>query len=170
MSEGLATRGAVVTGVDMADKPLAVAKLHALEAGVTVDYQQMTAETLAAQRPAAFDVVTCLEMLEHVPDPASVVAACAAMAKPGAPLFFSTLNRNPLAYITAVVGAEYVLNLLPRGTHDYAKFITPDELARMARAAGLRVERIRGMSYNPFSHVASWTAKPLVNYAMLCYK
>ena len=170
VSEGLATRGAVVTGVDMADKPLAVAKLHALEAGVTVDYQQMTAETLAAQRPAAFDVVTCLEMLEHVPDPASVVAACAAMAKPGAPLFFSTLNRNPLAYITAVVGAEYVLNLLPRGTHDYAKFITPDELARMARAAGLRVERIRGMSYNPFSHVASWTAKPLVNYAMLCYK
>jgi 2-polyprenyl-6-hydroxyphenyl methylase / 3-demethylubiquinone-9 3-methyltransferase len=170
VSEGMARRGAVVTGIDMADKPLAVAKLHALDTGVTVDYQLITAEAIAAARPGSCDAVTCLEMLEHVPEPASVVAACAALAKPGAPIFFSTLNRNPLAYATAVVGAEYVLNLLPKGTHDYAKFITPAELAKMARDAGLRVERIRGMDYNPFSHIARWSERPWVNYAMLCYK
>ncbi len=170
VSEGMARRGAQVTGIDMADKPLAVAKLHALDSGVTVDYRLITAEALASARAASCDVVTCLEMLEHVPDPASVVAACAALAKPGAPIFFSTLNRNPLAYMTAVVGAEYVLGLLPKGTHDYAKFITPAELAKMARDAGLRVERIRGMDYNPFSHVARWSERPWVNYAMLCYK
>jgi 2-polyprenyl-6-hydroxyphenyl methylase / 3-demethylubiquinone-9 3-methyltransferase len=170
VSEGMARRGAVVTGIDMADKPLAVAKLHALETHTEVDYQLSTAEALASARPASCDVVTCLEMLEHVPDPASVVAACAALAKPGAPVFFSTINRNPLAYAMAVVGAEYVLNLLPKGTHDYAKFITPAELAKMARDAGLRVERIRGMDYNPFSHVARWSERPWVNYAMLCYQ
>jgi 2-polyprenyl-6-hydroxyphenyl methylase / 3-demethylubiquinone-9 3-methyltransferase len=170
VSEGMARRGARVTGIDMADKPLAVAKLHALDSEVAVDYQLITAEALAEARPASCDAVTCLEMLEHVPDPASVVTACAALAKPGAPIFFSTLNRNPLAYATAVVGAEYVLNLLPKGTHDYAKFITPAELAKMARDAGLRVERIRGMDYNPFSHVARWSERPGVNYAMLCYK
>jgi 2-polyprenyl-6-hydroxyphenyl methylase/3-demethylubiquinone-9 3-methyltransferase len=170
VSEGMARRGAVVCGIDMADKPLAVAKLHALDSGVTVDYQLSTAEDLATQRPASCDAVTCLEMLEHVPNPASVVAACAALAKPGAPIFFSTINRNPLAYATAVVGAEYVLNLLPKGTHDYAKFITPAELAKMARDAGLRVAQIRGMEYNPFSHVARWSTRPWVNYAMLCYK
>ncbi len=170
VSEGMARRGAVVTGIDMADKPLAVAQLHALETETTIDYQLITAEELAAARPASCDAVTCLEMLEHVPDPASVVAACAALAKSGAPIFFSTINRNPLAYATAVVGAEYVLNLLPKGTHDYAKFITPAELAKMARDAGLRVERIWGMDYNPFSHVARWSTRPWVNYAMLCYK
>jgi 2-polyprenyl-6-hydroxyphenyl methylase/3-demethylubiquinone-9 3-methyltransferase len=170
VSEGMARRGALVCGIDMADKPLAVAKLHALDSGITVDYQLSTAEDLAAQRPASCDAVTCLEMLEHVPNPASVVAACASLAKPGAPIFFSTINRNPLAYATAVVGSEYVLNLLPKGTHDYAKFITPAELAKMARDAGLRVEQIRGMEYNPFSHVARWSTRPWVNYAMLCYK
>jgi 2-polyprenyl-6-hydroxyphenyl methylase / 3-demethylubiquinone-9 3-methyltransferase len=170
VSEGMARRGAAVCGIDMADKPLAVAKLHALDSGVTVDYQLSTAEDLATQRPASCDAVTCLEMLEHVPNPSSVVAACAALAKPSAPIFFSTINRNPLAYATAVVGAEYVLNLLPKGTHDYAKFITPAELAKMARDAGLRVAQIRGMEYNPFSHVARWSTRPWVNYAMLCYK
>ena len=170
VSEGMARRGATVTGIDMADKPLAVAKLHALDSGFTVDYQLSTAEAIAQQRPGSCDVVTCLEMLEHVPDPASVVAACAALAKPGAPVFFSTLNRNPLSYATAVLGAEYVLGILPKGTHDYAKFITPAELAKMARDAGLRVERIRGMDYNPFSHIARWSERPWVNYAMLCYK
>ncbi len=170
VSEGMARRGALVRGIDMADKPLAVAKLHALDSGVSVDYQLSTAEDLAVQRPASFDAVTCLEMLEHVPNPASVVAGCAALAKAGAPIFFSTINRNPLAYATAVVGAEYVLNLLPKGTHDYAKFITPAELAKMARDAGLRVEQIRGMEYNPFNHVARWSNRPWVNYAMLCYK
>jgi 2-polyprenyl-6-hydroxyphenyl methylase / 3-demethylubiquinone-9 3-methyltransferase len=170
VSEGMATRGAHVTGIDMADKPLAVAKLHALDTNTEIDYQLITAEALAATRPASCDAVTCLEMLEHVPEPTSVVAACAALAKPGAAIFFSTLNRNPLAYATAVVGAEYVLNLLPKGTHDYTKFITPAELAKMARDAGLRVEHIRGMTYNPFSHVARWSSRPWVNYAMLCYK
>jgi 2-polyprenyl-6-hydroxyphenyl methylase / 3-demethylubiquinone-9 3-methyltransferase len=170
VSEGMARRGAAVCGIDMADKPLTVAKLHALDSSVTVDYQLSTAEELATQRPASCDAVTCLEMLEHVPNPASVVAACAALAKPGAPIFFSTINRNPLAYATAVVGAEYVLNLLPKGTHDYAKFITPAELAKMARDTGLRVEQIRGIEYNPFSHVAWWSTRPWVNYAMLCYK
>ncbi len=170
VSEGMARRGASVCGIDMADKPLAVAKLHALDSGVTVDYQLSTAEDLAKNRPTSCDAVTCLEMLEHVPNPASVVAACAALAKTGAPIFFSTINRNPLAYATAVVGAEYVLNLLPKGTHDYAKFITPAELAKMARDAGLRVEQIRGMEYNPFSHIPRWSTRPWVNYAMLCYK
>ena len=165
-----ARRGAQVCGIDMADKPLTVARLHALDGGISVDYQLSTAEDLAAARPASCDAVTCLEMLEHVPNPASVVAACATLAKAGAPIFFSTINRNPLAYATAVVGAEYVLNLLPKGTHDYDKFITPAELAKMARYAGLRVAQIRGMDYNPFSHTARWTTRPWVNYAMLCYK
>ena len=170
VSEGLARRGVLTTGIDLADKPLAVAKLHALEAGISINYQLCSAENMAAQQPASFDFVTCLEMLEHVPDPASVVAAAAACAKAGAPIFFSTLNRNPLSYATAVLGAEYILGLLPKGTHDYAKFITPDELARMARAAGLIVADIRGMDYNPLTHRASWSARPWVNYAMLCFK
>ena len=154
----------------MADKALAVAKLHALDQGIAVDYRLSTAEALAVAEPASFDAVSCLEMLEHVPHPASVIAACAAAAKPGAPVFFSTINRNPLAYATAVVGAEYVLNLLPKGTHDYAKFITPAELTRMARAAGLTVLDVRGMDYNPFSHRASWSPRPWVNYAVQCVK
>jgi 2-polyprenyl-6-hydroxyphenyl methylase/3-demethylubiquinone-9 3-methyltransferase len=176
VSEGMARRGDAtsrITGLDMADKPLTVAKLHALEAEINsprLEYHLSTAEAFAQQHPASCDAVTCLEMLEHVPQPASVIAACAQLAKSGAPIFFSTINRNPLAYATAVVGAEYILNILPKGTHDYAKFITPAELARMARAAGLRVEQIRGIEYNPFSYVARWSARPWINYAMLCYK
>lgn len=173
VSEGMARRGDAatrVTGLDMAEKPLAVAKLHALESELAIDYQLSTAESWAASHPARYDIVTCLEMLEHVPDPARVVAACAQLAKPGAPLFFSTINRNLLAYATVVVGAEYVLGLLPKGTHEYAKFITPAQLAKMARDAGLRVDRIRGMEYNPFTHTARWSERPWVNYALLCYK
>ncbi len=176
VSEGLARRGnekTRVTGIDMADKPLAVARLHALEMNVDtrcLEYVLSTAEALAESRPASCDAVTCFEMLEHVPQPASVIAACAQLAKPGAPIFFSTLNRNPLSYAAAIVGAEYVLKMLPKGTHDYTKFITPAELARMARAAGLRVEQVRGMDYNPFSHVTRWSNRPWINYAMLCYK
>jgi 2-polyprenyl-6-hydroxyphenyl methylase / 3-demethylubiquinone-9 3-methyltransferase len=176
VSEGLASRGndsSAITGIDMADKPLKIARLHALESNITaprLEYLLTTAESLAQTRPNSCDAVTCLEMLEHVPNPASVIDACAKLAKPNAPIFFSTLNRNPLAYATAIVGAEYVLNFLPKGTHDYNKFITPAELAQMARAAGLRVESIRGMDYNPFTHVARWSSHPWVNYAVLCYK
>ncbi len=170
IAEGMARRGATVVGIDMADKALAVAKLHALDNEVAVDYRLSTAEALALAEPASFDAISCLEMLEHVPQPASVIAACAQAAKPGAPVFFSTINRNPLAYATAVVGAEYVLNLLPKGTHDYAKFITPAELTRMARAAGLTVLDVRGMDYNPFTHHASWSPRPWVNYAVACVK
>lgn len=176
VSEGLARRGddqTRVTGIDMADKPLKVARLHALEVNIGVprlEYLLSTAESLAQSRPNSCDAVTCLEMLEHVPEPASVITACAELAKPNAPIFFSTLNRNPLAYAAAIVGAEYILGLLPKGTHDYKKFITPAELAYMARAAGLRVESIRGMDYNPMSHVARWGSRPWINYAMLCYK
>lgn len=170
ISEGMARRGASVVGIDMADKALAVAKLHALDHDIRVDYRLTTAEDLASAEPAQFDVVTCMEMLEHVPAPASVIAACAAAAKPGAHVFFSTINRNPLAYATAVIGAEYVLNILPKGTHDYAKFITPAELTRMARAAGLTVLEVRGMDYNPFTHHASWSPRPWVNYAVSCVK
>jgi 2-polyprenyl-6-hydroxyphenyl methylase / 3-demethylubiquinone-9 3-methyltransferase len=149
ISEAMAHRGARVTGIDMGETPLAVARLHLLESGLDIDYRQITAEELAQQKPAAFDVVTCLEMLEHVPDPASVIDACARMCKPGGSLYFSTINRNPKAYAFAIIGAEYVLRLLPRGTHDYAKFIKPSELARWLRAAGLEMKELAGMTYNP---------------------
>jgi len=151
LAEAMAQRGAQVTGIDMGEAPLAVARLHGLDCGITVDYQRMTAEQLASERPGQFDVVTCLEMLEHVPDPASVVAACARLAKPGGHLYFSTINRNPKAFLFAIVGAEYLLKLLPKGTHDYAKFIRPAELASWLRDAGLSLDHITGMTYNPIT-------------------
>ncbi|MBC7944811.1 MAG: bifunctional 2-polyprenyl-6-hydroxyphenol methylase/3-demethylubiquinol 3-O-methyltransferase UbiG [Burkholderiales bacterium] len=168
LSEAMALRGACVTGIDLAKKPLNVARLHLLESGVTVDYREIAVETLASEQPASFDAVTCMEMLEHVPDPASTVRACADAVKPGGDVFFSTINRNPKAYLFAVIGAEYVLNLLPRGTHDYAKFIKPSELAAMCRGAGLRVESLTGMSYNPFSKVYALGANTDVNYILHC--
>ncbi|MDE2089158.1 MAG: bifunctional 2-polyprenyl-6-hydroxyphenol methylase/3-demethylubiquinol 3-O-methyltransferase UbiG [Gammaproteobacteria bacterium] len=149
LAEGMALRGAAVTGIDMSAAPLAVARLHQLESGATVDYQRITAEALAERQPAAFDVVTCMEMLEHVPDPASVIAACARLVKPGGHVFFSTLNRNPKAYLFAIIGAEYLLKLLPRGTHDYHRFIRPSELERWARAAGLQCRELTGLHYHP---------------------
>ncbi|UZJ45255.1 bifunctional 2-polyprenyl-6-hydroxyphenol methylase/3-demethylubiquinol 3-O-methyltransferase UbiG [Marinimicrobium sp. C6131] len=151
LSEALAQRGAHVTGIDMGEAPLGVARLHARESGLNIDYRQMTAEALAEQEPGQYDIVTCLEMLEHVPDPASVIAACAALVKPGGHVYFSTINRNPKAYVFAIVGAEYVLKLLPRGTHDYRKFIRPSELSRWMRAAGLELKTLTGMTYNPLT-------------------
>lgn len=149
LSEAMAQRGAQVTGIDMGQAPLSVAKLHALESGVTINYQQKPVEQLAAEQPAHYDIVTCLEMLEHVPSPASIIRACADLAKPGTNLFFSTINRNPKAYAFAIVGAEYLLKLLPKGTHEYSKFIRPAELAGWIREAGLSLENITGMTYNP---------------------
>ena len=151
LAESMAQRGATVTGIDMGEAPLAVARIHQLESGVEVDYRQMTAETLAAESPESFDVVCCLEMLEHVPDPAAVVAACAALCKPGGDLYFSTINRNPKAWLFAIVGGEYVLKLLPKGTHDYNKLIKPAELAEWIREAGLELERMTGLLYNPIT-------------------
>ncbi len=166
LAESMATRSAVVTGIDLSDKALSVAKLHLLETGRKVDYRKISAEDLAAEMPGTFDVVTCLEMLEHVPDPASTVRACAQLVRPGGMVFFSTINRNPKSYLFAVVGAEYVLNLLPRGTHDYAKFIRPAELARYCREAGLAVDEIIGMTYNPFGKAYALGANTDVNYLM----
>ncbi|MEY4729561.1 MAG: hypothetical protein RL020_719 [Pseudomonadota bacterium] len=164
LSESMAARGAHVTGIDLADKPLKVAKLHLLESRQQVDYQLISAEDLAQQKPHQFDVVTCMEMLEHVPDPASTIKACATLVKPGGQVFFSTINRNPKAYLFAVIGAEYILNMLPKGTHDYAKFIKPSELASMAREAGLNVEQLIGMTYNPLSKIYKLEADTSVNY------
>ena len=151
LSEAMASRGAKVTGIDMGEAPLSVAKIHLLESQLDVEYLQSTAEALASERPGTYDVVTCLEMLEHVPDPSAVIQACADMAKPGADLYFSTINRNPKAWLFAIVGAEYVLQLLPKGTHEYEKLIKPSELARWARAAGLQVEEMIGLTYNPLT-------------------
>jgi 2-polyprenyl-6-hydroxyphenyl methylase / 3-demethylubiquinone-9 3-methyltransferase len=170
LSEALAARGAIVTGVDLAEDLLAAARAHLKTSQLIVDYQLIAAEDLAAQQPGTFDLVTCLEMLEHVPDPGAVVAACAKLAKPGAPIVFSTINRNAKAYALAIVAAEYVLGLLPRGTHDYAKFIRPSELDRWARAAGLDVVEIRGLIYNPLLKSASLSDDCDVNYLMLCRK
>lgn len=170
VSEGMAKMGATVTGVDMAGKALSVAKLHALESGANVEYREATAEQMAEEAPGAFDAVTCLEMLEHVPDPKSVVAACAKLAKPGGHLFFSTISRTPKAYLLTVVGAEYVLNLLPKGTHEYAKFLKPSELIGFAERAGLTLADLRGMDYNPFTHVAKWKSDTTVNYIIACKK
>lgn len=170
LSEAMALRGALVTGIDLADKPLKVAKLHLLESGNKVEYRKMAVEELAREHPSHYDVVTCMEMLEHVPDPQSTVRACAELAKPGGHVFFATLNRNPKSFLFAIVGAEYVLNLLPKGTHEYAKFIRPSELGRMARNAELSVEQIVGMSYNPFSRVYSLGADTSVNYIMHCLR
>jgi 2-polyprenyl-6-hydroxyphenyl methylase/3-demethylubiquinone-9 3-methyltransferase len=144
-------RGAIVTGIDMGQGPLTVARLHQLESGTKVDYRQITAEELALQEPCAYDVVTCMELLEHVPDPASLVRACAKLVKPDGDVFFSTINRNPKAYLFAVVGAEYILRLLPKGTHDYGKFIRPSELDAWARQARLELRELAGVSYNPLT-------------------
>ncbi|MBZ0143244.1 MAG: bifunctional 2-polyprenyl-6-hydroxyphenol methylase/3-demethylubiquinol 3-O-methyltransferase UbiG [Rhodocyclaceae bacterium] len=168
LSESMAMRGARVTGIDLADKALGVAKLHLLESGQQVEYRKISAEELAIEMPQAFDVVTCLEMLEHVPDPASTVRACARLVRPGGTVFYSTLNRNPKSYLFAVLGAEYVLKLLPRGTHDYAKFIRPAELARYVREAGLAVCELVGMTYNPFTKTYALGANTDVNYLMRC--
>lgn len=151
LSESMAQRGAHVTGIDMGEAPLAVAQLHSLETGVEVSYKQNTAEDMAAQHAEEYDIVTCLEMLEHVPDPSSVIKACTDLVKPGGHVYFSTINRNPKAYIFAVLGAEYLLKLLPKGTHDYSKFIRPSELCNWVREAGLELQTMTGMTYNPFT-------------------
>ena len=151
LSEAMAQRGAHVTGIDMGEAPLAVARLHQLESGVDVTYRQITAEELAEEMPGQFDVVTCLEMLEHVPDPASIIRACYTLVKPGGQVFFSTINRNPKAYLFAIIGAEYIMRMLPRGTHDFKKFIRPSELGAWSRAAGLQVQDIIGLTYNPLT-------------------
>ena len=166
LSESMAQKGATVTGIDLGEKALKVAQLHSLESGIHVDYRLIAVEQLAKEAPASFDVVTCLEMLEHVPDPASVVQACAALVKPGGHVFFSTINRNPKAYLFAVVGAEYVLNMLPRGTHDYAKFIKPSELAGYVRNSGLSLQHQIGMSYNPITKHYWLDNDVSVNYMM----
>jgi 2-polyprenyl-6-hydroxyphenyl methylase/3-demethylubiquinone-9 3-methyltransferase len=168
LSEALAQRGAKVTGIDMGDAPLAVANLHKLESGVAVDYQKSTAEDFAVKHKQAFDTVTCLEMLEHVPDPSSVIKACADMVKPGGSVFFSTINRNPKSFLFAIIGAEYVLNLLPKGTHEYAKFIRPSEMATWIREAGLELDQMTGLVFNPFTKNYSLNERDVdVNY-MLC--
>lgn len=170
LSEAMATRGATVTGIDMGEAPLTVAKLHQLESGVRVDYRRITAEELAAEQPARFDVVTCLEMLEHVPQPDSVIAACARLVKPGGHVFFSTINRNPKAYLFAIIGAEYVLKLLPKGTHDFSKFIRPSELARWGRDAELSLREITGMTYNPLTRRYALSRDTDVNYLVHCVR
>ena len=168
LAESMAARGATVTGIDMGKAPLEVARLHLLESGQQVDYRQISAEQLAESMPGQFDVVTCMEMLEHVPDPASVVRACATLVKPGGTVFFSTINRNPKSYLFAIVGAEYVLRMLPKGTHDYAKFIRPAELSRWTRDAGLTTLDITGLTYNPLTGVYRLDARDVgVNY-MVC--
>jgi 2-polyprenyl-6-hydroxyphenyl methylase/3-demethylubiquinone-9 3-methyltransferase len=168
LAESMAVKGALVTGIDLSDKALKVAKLHQLESGVQVDYRLIAAETLAEEQPETFDLVTCMEMLEHVPDPASVMAACARMTKPDGWVFFSTLNRNPKSYLLAIVGAEYVLNMLPKGTHDWAKFIKPHELASYARQAGLEPVELMGMTYNPLTKTYRLERDTDVNYLMAC--
>jgi 2-polyprenyl-6-hydroxyphenyl methylase / 3-demethylubiquinone-9 3-methyltransferase len=166
LSEAMARQGAQVTGIDLGDKALGVARLHKLESGVNVDYRLVAVETLAAESPASFDVVTCMEMLEHVPDPGSIVTACAVLLRPGGIAVFSTINRNAKAYAYAILGAEYVLRLLPRGTHDYAKFLRPAELAMHARRAGLAPHAVTGLAYNPFSRRFRLDRDTSVNYLM----
>ena len=170
LSEAMSFRGATVTGIDMGEAPLSVAKLHQLESGANVDYRQITAEALAAEQPEQYDVVTCLEMLEHVPDPASVIRACYQLVKPGGHVFFSTINRNPKAYLLAVVGAEYILKMLPRGTHDFKKFIRPSELGAWSRDAGLEVKDIIGLTYNPLTKHYKLSADVDVNYMIHTHK
>ena len=168
LAEAMAARGATVTGIDLSEKALGVARLHGLESGTAVDYRLTSAEALAAASPASFDLVTCMELLEHVPEPASTVAACAALVRPGGLVAFSTLNRNPKSYLFAVLGAEYALRLLPRGTHDWSRFLRPSELARHARQAGLAVVELAGMGYNPLARTYRLTPDTSVNYLMAC--
>lgn len=171
LSEALAQRGAEVTGIDMGEAPLSVARLHQLESGLEINYRQMTAEQLAEEAPNSFDVVTCLEMLEHVPDPAAVIQACATLVKPGGLVFFSTLNRNPKSYLFAIIGAEYVMRMLPRGTHEYSKFIKPSEMGQWVREADLNVAELMGMTYNPLTKRYKLTPNDVqVNYLMRCTK
>lgn len=170
LSEALAARGAEVTGIDLADEVLQAARAHARESRLAIEYRSIAAEALAAEAPGAFDLVTCLEMLEHVPEPASVVQACARLVRPGGTVVFSTINRNPKAYALAIIAAEYLLKLIPRGTHDYAKLIRPSELERWARAAGLEVLEIRGLIYNPLLKAARLSDDVDVNYLMHCRK
>ncbi len=170
LAEAMAGRGARVTGIDLADKPLKVAMLHAMETASTVEYRMVSAEALADESPGAFDVVTCMEMLEHVPDPASTVAACARLAKPGGWVCFSTINRNAKSFLFAIIGAEYVLRLLPKGTHEYARFIKPSELTRHSRAAGLDIQDLTGMTYNPLTKVYALGRDVDVNYLLACRK
>ncbi|CAG1000233.1 2-polyprenyl-6-hydroxyphenyl methylase / 3-demethylubiquinone-9 3-methyltransferase [Burkholderiales bacterium] len=164
LAESMAARGAHVLGIDLAEKPLGVAKLHRLETGVTVDYRLAGAEALAREAPASYDVVTCMELLEHVPDPASTLGACATLARPGGHVVVSTINRNPKSYLFAIVGAEYLLRMLPRGTHDWSRFLKPAEVARHARHAGLDLVEIAGMTYNPFARRYRLAADTSVNY------
>jgi 2-polyprenyl-6-hydroxyphenyl methylase/3-demethylubiquinone-9 3-methyltransferase len=171
LSDAMARRGADVLGIDLATKPLKVAQLHAIEAGTPrVAYREVAAEALAAEQPEGFDVVTCMEMLEHVPDPASIIAACSRLLKPGGWAFFSTLNRNAKAFLFAIVGAEHVLKLLPRGTHEYAKFLRPSELAGWCREAGLDLAATRGLEYNPLSRRYRLSSDTSVNYLVACRK
>ena len=170
LAESMAALSAQVTGIDLGDKALQVARLHLLESGQQVDYRKIAVEELAAGQPGHYDVVTCMELLEHVPDPASTVRACAQLVKPGGHVFFSTLNRNPKSYLFAVIGAEYVLNLLPHGTHDYAKFIKPSELAQFCRDAELNVADICGMSYHPLYKTYSLGKNTDVNYLIACQR
>ena len=170
LAESIAQAGAVTTGIDLSEKALKVAELHALEVGTTLSYRLISAEALAEEEPEQYDIVTCMEMLEHVPDPASVVRACTMLCKPGGTLFFSTLNRSPKSYLFAIIGAEYVLRLLPKGTHEYAKFIKPSELVAFTRQAGLEMIGIKGMSYNPITQVYSLGEDVDVNYMIAVRK
>jgi 2-polyprenyl-6-hydroxyphenyl methylase/3-demethylubiquinone-9 3-methyltransferase len=171
LADAMARRGADVLGIDLATKALRVAQLHAMEAQTPrVQYREISAEALAAEQPQSFDVVTCMEMLEHVPDPSSVVRACAQLVKPGGHVFFSTINRNPKSFLFAIVGAEYVLNLLPKGTHEYAKFIRPSELARYARDAGLELQHTKGLEYNPLTRRYWLSGDTSVNYMLAMRK
>ena len=166
LSESMALKGAEVTGIDLSSKALAVARLHLMESGNSVEYLEVSAEQLATQSPESFDVVSCMEMLEHVPNPASTIAACAALVKPGGHVFFSTINRNLKAYLLAVIGAEYVLKMLPKGTHDYAKFIKPSELTRWSKSVGLEPSELIGLSYNPITQIYSLGRDTSVNYLL----
>jgi 2-polyprenyl-6-hydroxyphenyl methylase/3-demethylubiquinone-9 3-methyltransferase len=168
LAESMAKKGAKVTGIDLSEKALKVADLHSLESGLTIRYHLISAEQMAEQEAGQYDVVTCMEMLEHVPDPSSIIAACAKLVKPDGFVFFSTLNRNPKSYLYAILGAEYLLNMLPKGTHDYAKFITPAELSQSIRAAGLELFSLRGMSYNPLTKMYSLNSNVSVNYLVAC--
>ena len=168
LAEAMARAGAEVTGIDLAERPLKVAELHSLDSGVPVRYERIAAEDLAAREPGGYDLVTCMEMLEHVPDPAAVVRACATLVRPGGKVLLSTLNRNPKSFLFAIVGAEYLLKLLPKGTHDFTKFLTPAELAGFARAAGLAVDGLAGLDYQPFGGKHALTDDTSVNYLMAC--
>jgi 2-polyprenyl-6-hydroxyphenyl methylase/3-demethylubiquinone-9 3-methyltransferase len=168
LSESMAGLGAQVKGIDLSNEALGVADLHSLESGITVEYEEVAAEALAAREPGSYDVVTCMEMLEHVPDPAAIVKACATLVKPGGWVFFSTLNRNVKSYLFAVIGAEYLAQMLPKGTHDYARFIRPSELAAFARAAGLRAVEVKGITYRPLGKHFGLSDDTSVNYLLAC--